>query len=159
MRRLKKLIVVVFGLVGGIAAAFMLLTGDFSHIEDTNGPDVYTLQTITDENIIGLDLGAMGLTEKNSLLSAWPVYSSKCFSGVQDLYHSNYFSSTLHITVRDPRVTAGNLRLVLVAEDEIVHEFPLNAGDQTYELRDFTGHVAIRLAGESAEFSLSFEIY
>lgn len=159
MRRIKRFLVVLIGLVGGIAAAIMLLTSDFSHIEDTNGPDVYTLQTITDENIINRDLGAMGLEKSTSKLSNRITYSSDCFSGVDELHMAQYFASSMVITVHDPRVTAGNLRLVVLVDDEIVHDFPLNEGDQTCELQVTSGTVAIRLAGESAEFSLSIDIY
>ena len=41
-------------------AAFWFLGSDLEHIEDTNGPDNYSLTTITDENIIKRDIGALG---------------------------------------------------------------------------------------------------
>ena len=53
---MKKLLCFIF-----VISTCFMLAGCGTEYEDTNGADDYTLQTITDENIIHLEVGASGL--------------------------------------------------------------------------------------------------
>lgn len=65
------------------------------HIEDTNGADNYSLQTITEENVIKQDMGARGSVSKDEWhignLSSGVKFSSKKFTGVSSLYSTTLF--------------------------------------------------------------------
>ena len=64
----------------------------------------------------------------------------------------NRFDVTLFNTV----VNSGNFKVVLIYNDEIVHEFRLNELMQTYTLENPHGAVSLRIAGESADFEFSY---
>ena len=72
-------------------ALFWFLGSDIEHIEDTNGPDNYSLTTITDENIIRRDIGATGLNKKKGLLTGDVIeFTSKKFTGVEEIFYANH---------------------------------------------------------------------
>ena len=48
---------------------YSFLTSDLEHIEDTNGPDNFALTTITDENIIQQDIGALNVKKSTGILN------------------------------------------------------------------------------------------
>ncbi len=158
MEKLKKLII-------GIAAVAVLIYGGFSmfsksidHIEDLNGDDNYTLQQITDLNIIKMDIGAKNIAEKTSVLSSLPEYSSKKFTGVYELYRTNIIANRFDITIYNLWVESGNLRVVLLLNDQIVHEFTLNELSQSFTLENPKGTVSLRVAGESANFEMNYDL-
>ena len=158
MEKLKKILLGIgIILVLGIFAVSML-TSDIEHIEDTNGADNYSLQQITDDNIIKKDIGALNLSETRSVLSNMPVYSSEKFTGVSEIYMTNIIGNRFDITVYNMVVHAGNVKIVLVHNDEIIHEFKLNELTETYTLKNPEGAVALRIAGESADFEFSYAI-
>ena len=158
MEKLKKILLGIgIILVLGIFAVSML-TSDIEHIEDTNGADNYSLQQITDDNIIKKDIGALNLSETRSVLSNMPVYSSEKFTGVSEIYMTNIIGNRFDITVYNMVVNAGNFKIVLVHNDEIIHEFKLNELTETYTLKNPEGTVALRIAGESADFEFSYAI-
>lgn len=155
-RLLQKLLLPVW-VVGMAIGVYMLLNNDFVHLEDTNGTD-YTLQTITDADIEQRAFPALGLKESKGLFSSQITYSSDKFSGVEELFSTMYYASTIRITVNHAKVTAGNFRMMLLVDDKIVHEFALNELTQEYWLEDVTGTVAMRIAGESAAFQCDFAV-
>ena len=158
MERLKKLLfivgIVVFVAVFGVS----MLTKSIDHIEDTNGAENYSLQEITDYNIINMDIGAKNFSESKSVLSGLPEYSSKKFTGVAEVYRTNIVANRFDITLYNTCVNAGNLRIVLVHNDEIVHEFKLNELIQSYTLENPKGTVSLRVAGESADFEFTYDL-
>lgn len=159
MEKIKKLLagIGVFALV--IVAALWMYTSTPDHIEDTNGDDNYTLQTINDYNIIKMDVGARNLKESKSIVSDTVTYSSDKFTGVAEIYGENLWGNRFDITVHHASVDSGNFRIVLVHNDEIVHEFTLNELTQSYTLENPSGYVALRIAGESADFMFDYSLY
>lgn len=129
------------------------------HIEDTNGPDNYTLQTINDYNILNMDVGARNYKESKSLISDTVTYSSDKFTGVAEIYSENIWGNRLDITINHASVNSGNFKIVLIHNDEIVHEFKLNELMQSYTLENPRGFVALRIAGESADFMFDYHLY
>ena len=144
-----------------LTVSFMLsLTACGIEIEDTNGPDDYSLETITDENIINMDLGASGSAASSDDASQVVKYSSKNFSGVEEICFVNRtMASEVVIDLSTIMVKEGNFRLVVVYNDEIVHDFDLEEMSQQFKLEDVEGNVSVRIAGESAsyEFYLSIQ--
>ena len=159
MKKMKDF--VLFGLIvcAMVAAGFMM-TGDLEHIEDTNGPDDYSLTTITDANIIDMDLGALSpyTIEKNALLkeltgisSGVRIYSDK-FTGVAEILYTNYvLPSDFVLNLTSFNIKEGNLRMVVVLDDQIVAELEPDAFVE-YRLDDIVGTVSLRIAGESASY-------
>ena len=60
-QKTKNILWAFFALVMVIVFTMLFLNNDLEHIEDTNGLDDYTLQTITDENICKMDIGALNV--------------------------------------------------------------------------------------------------
>lgn len=159
MEKFKKILTVI-GAVALIAvAAIWFLADGTEHIEDINGPDNYKLQTITDSNIIKKDMGALNVKESWDSITNTTTYSSKKFTGVYEVFSENIWGNRFDITVNHARVDSGNFRMVLVHNDEIVHDFTLNELTQDYTLENPSGYVALIIAGESADFQFDYYIY
>ena len=158
MQKLKNIFLAIAAVGVLIYGAFSLLTTDTSHIEDTNGPDNYNLQQITDYNIINLDIGARNFSETHSPLSSLAEYSSKKFTGVAEVYRTNIIGNRFDITLYNTHVKEGNFKAVLVYNDQIVHVFKNNELTQSYTIDHPNGTICLRLAGESANFKLSFDL-
>lgn len=156
--KMKKIIAIVGAVVIVVVGAVWFLDSDLEHIEDTNGAENFTLQTITDENIINRDIGAMGLKTSKDSISNTTTYSSKKFTGVEEIYGLNIWGNRFEITINHTRVDSGNFKVVLLEGDKIVHEFKLNELTQTYVLENPNGYISLRIAGESADFMLDYYI-
>ena len=70
----KKIIAAVGAVVLIAVCALWFFNSDLEHIEDTNGAENYALQTITDENIIKRDVGAMGLKISTDAITNTKTY-------------------------------------------------------------------------------------
>ena len=129
---------------------------------DTNGEDNFSLQTITDENIINRDLGASGLGYEE--ISVGDItsteYESNNFNGVEELYLTNFIGkSDIHVYIGHLNVESGNFRLVVINDDKIIKDIPLDAFGETFYFEDLKGTFAIRVAGESAKCDFHIEVY
>ena len=156
MEKTKKILLGVGVVIFLVVFAFWMFSSDLEHIEDTNGA-TFQLQEITDSNIINMDIGALNLKKTEAPLSA-TEYSSDKFTGVAEIFHENLITNRYEITLFNTSVNSGNFRIVLVYNDEIVHEFKLNELMQTYILEDVKGTVSLRIAGESADFEFSYSL-
>lgn len=155
---IKKIITAIGAVVLIVVCAVWFLGSELEHIEDTNGADNFALQTITDDNIINQDIGALGLKTSTDSISNTTTYSSDKFTGVEEIYSNNIWGNRLEITVNHARVDFGNFRIVLLINNEVVHEFALNELSQTYVLENPSGYISLRIAGESADFKLDYYI-
>ncbi len=158
MINLKKILLSVFTLIFVVVGCIWLFSADLEHIEDTNGADNYSLQQITDDNIINMDVGALNYGRKKSAVFDTVTYSSKKFTGVAEIFTKNIVTNRLYITVNHAAVNSGNFKMVLVYNDEIVHEFRLNELTQEFTLENVKGTVALRIAGESADFMFDYYV-
>ncbi len=158
MEKIKKILpgagVVIFLAV----FALWMLGSDLEHIEDTNGADNYSLQEINDYNIIKMDTGALNVAKSKELFNNLPTYKSEKFTGVYEIFHENLAANRYDITLYNTTVNAGNFKIVLVYNDEIVHEFRLNELMETFTLEKVKGTVSLRIAGESADFKFSYDV-
>ncbi|MBQ8015553.1 MAG: hypothetical protein IJ264_05140 [Clostridia bacterium] len=156
--KIKKIIAIVGAVVLVIVCAVWFLGSDLEHIEDTNGAENFALQTITDDNIIKRDVGAMGLEKSTDAISNTTTYSSEKFTGVEEIYSNNIWGNRLEITINHARVDSGNFKIVLLEGEKIVHEFALNELTHSYVLENPNGYISLRIAGESADFMLDYYI-
>lgn len=143
---------------------FWMMGSNIEPIPDTNGPDDHSLVTITDENILNLDMGAhMPLGKRSSKLEIGNItigsdieFSSGDFSGVYELMYNNFFlDSDVYLRLNYLKVNSGNFRMVVVYNGEIIHE--IQPSDEPIELllEDLNGTVSVRIAGESADYEFS----
>lgn len=158
MEKIKKMLSGVVVIVFVAVFAVWMFSSDLEHIEDTNGTDNYSLQQITDSNIINMDIGALNIKESTGIIASTTSYSSDKFTGVAEIYKNNIIGNRFDITVNHARVNSGNFRMVLVHNDEIVHEFKLNELMQSYTLEKPNGTVSLRIAGESADFMFYYSL-
>lgn len=159
MEKIKKILVFVLVAVFIAVFAMWMLSSELEHIEDTNGADNFSLQQITDSNIINLDIGALNFQKTTDRISGTTAYSSDKFTGVAEIYTENLITNRFDISINHAQVTSGNFRIVLVYNDEIVHEFKLNELMQSFTLENVKGTVSLRIAGESADFMFDYHLY
>ena len=158
MVKLKKLLTAVGVIAFVVVFALWMFATDIEHIEDTNGPDNYSLQQINDYNIINMDVGALNLVESKELFNNLPTFRSDKYTGVSEIYMSNIWGNRFDITLYNLNVRTGNFKVVLLHNDEIVHEFKNNELMESYTLENPNGAVALRIAGESADFEFSYDL-
>ena len=153
----KKLLIIAVVVVFALYAGAQVLFGNISHIEDTNGPTDYALQSITPQQIVDLSTGAIGGPNitRSSLLGSTVEFSAKKFTGVAEILYDNFLlPSDFVISLTGYEISGGNFQLVVVHEDQIVAT--LEPGlFVDYRLEDVTGRVSLRIAGESAAFCFS----
>ena len=157
---MKKVLCIIFVLVFAVA-----LTGCGVEIADTNGPDDTSLATITEENIINMDMGGGSYSmspssEDENYMTTSTTFKGKEYSGVTEIYSENYIGkSDFMMDVSFINVKEGNFKLVVVLDDEIVHEFDNTIDSQTCELRDIKGYLSVRIVGETANFKMSAQAW
>ena len=139
-----------------IAAVWIFLSAP-EHIEDENGPDNYALHTITDGDIIKGEYGSVGGPKiSKSILTGDAVeFSAEKFTGVADILWDNLLGrSDITVSLANFQVTGGNFKMAVVHEDEIVAVLTPDLFVD-YRLDNISGHVVLRIAGESASFSFA----
>jgi len=151
---MKKLLTGLLAVAVIVVAGIWFLTDDLEHIEDTNGPDDYTLTTITDETIVNRDMGALNpVSISRGIFQSGVEFSSENFTGVYEILYDNYIGeSDFCLDLQDFTVTGGNFKMVVVHDDEIVATIEPDALVE-YRLENVTGYVSLRIAGESASYS------
>lgn len=156
--KIKKILIGIGAVVLVAICGIWFLSNDLEHIDDTNGAENFELQTITDSNIINMDIGALNLKESTDNITNTTTYSSNKFTGVAEIYGTNLIGNRFDITVNHARVDSGNFKIVLLEDDKIVHEFNLNELSQTFTLENPSGYISLRIAGESADFMFDYYI-
>ena len=129
----------------------------FEHIEDINGIDNYSLNTITDSNIIKLNCGPLYETDNEYIIDDSKISLIK-FSGVMEIHGEDYNNESLQIDLKNLKITEGNLQTVLLVDNKIIHKFNSNESNQSFKVDNISGYVALRIAGESANFEMEYYI-
>ena len=147
------LISVLIVILLAVFAVWMLASPKIDHIEDTNGADNYSLQTITEQ-------GTKGSVSKRETrlgnISNGIKYSSKKFTGVYRLYTATILEgSDIYVSLAGYEIKEGNFAFYVVFDGEIIGkiepddyattEFLLENVEKTASLEYF-------IAGESASF-------
>ena len=140
-----------------VAVCLCALTGcGIDGYPDTNGEEDFTLQVLTDEDILGTR-GSVRVMSSTTTVGNKTVCKTKTMSGVTDLYEGYLRGGDFQITVSS-EFTKGNARLVLVLDDAIIHDFALNGEEQTFVLPDANGRIYLRVAGESTGYRVEYRI-
>ncbi len=156
---LKSKFVMVLIIISVVLAMVMLLNTDLEHIEDTNGADDFSLQTITDKNIINQDTGAINVVTTNNTITNMTEISSKKFTGVYEVLYENFIGkSDFVLNLYDFKINSGNFKMVVVHDDKIVGVITPENADE-FVLNDINGTVSLVIAGESANFSFEMTTF
>ncbi len=157
---MKKILCLIMMLIFAVA-----LTGCGVEIPDENGPDDFNLATITTENIVNLDLGASSYSvspsvdDEDYMVKTTKIKGSE-FSGVAELYGTNFTGkSDFTVYLNNISVDSGNFKVLVLLDDEIVHEFNNQEMQQKCELKDIKGNVSVRIAGETADFKCWMQVW
>lgn len=156
-RKHRKKIICAVVIVVLAVIVFMILDSGMKAIPDTNGADNYKLNTITDEQIIKGEMGAINpISIREDQIGDGLTFSSENFSGVYEVLYDNLlFSSDFVLYLSYVTVTEGNFRMVVIHDGEIVAEIEPNNEYPIveYYLENVSGTVSLRIAGESASYS------
>lgn len=153
----NNLLYILIAVAVVVICGYSFLNSDLKHIEDTNGPDDYTLTTITDENIIKQDMGALNVSKSTGLLNDGVTFKSDKFSGVYRVFQTNFFfDSDFLMDVAGFWVNSGNFRMCIVNDGKIIATVEPGMF-ATCELSDLNGSFELVIAGESADFEFTLD--
>ena len=147
-----------------VVIAGFLFMPKMDHIEDANGPDDYALATLTEEDILAKTLTCTGGPNRSTgripLPGGWELsggvklYADK-FSGVTDILWADYIlPSDFQLTLDRFTVEGGNFRMMVINNGQIIAD--IQPGEHVDILiEDITGPTSVRIAGESAAFTIA----
>lgn len=149
----NNLLYILIAVAVVVICGYSFLNSDLKHIEDTNGPEDYTLTTITDENIIKQDMGALNVSKSTGLLNDGVTFKSDKFTGVYRVFQTNFlFNSDFRMDLLNFHVNSGNFRMCLVNNGKIIAEVEPGMTSEVL-LHDLNGSFELVIAGESADFT------
>ena len=141
MKKVKVLVVAMVCLMLALS-----LSACIGHIEDTNGDDDFSLVTITDSDLVSGKSNSLTNNSMKTTIGNKTTHKYGKFSGIITLETIRVTTGKTITTTMS--VTAGNCRLVLVKDGQIVYDFNINGSDSvTLE----SGTYYLRIAGESAK--------
>lgn len=153
----NNLLYILIAVAVVVICGYSFLNSDLKHIEDTNGPEDYTLTTITDENIIKQDMGALNVSKSTGLLNDGVTFKSDKFTGVYRVFQTNFFfDSDFLMDVAGFWVNSGNFRMCIVNDGKIIATVEPGMF-ATCELSDLYGSFELVIAGESADFEFTLD--
>ncbi len=132
----------------------LTLTGCVEHIEDTNGADNFSLETITDQDILN-GFPTISVRQSKVRKNNEYKYSVKKITGVEEVFKGSFKKENVAITI-NTSVEEGNARIVLVYKNQIIKQFMLNADNQVFSMINVDGEIKIIVAGESAKINIDF---
>lgn len=131
-----------------------------THIEDTNGPDNYTVETFTDQDILD---GSNSIITVGSFHSHTHIndnlkgsYKVSKLSGILEVYEYDSDASTLNFNISF-KCEEGNAMVVIVSNNNIIKKIEANQ-DINFEVSNNYKHYTILIVGESAKISLKYEV-
>ena len=133
------------------------------HIAVTNGAENFSLATLTDDDILAKTLTCTGgpnySTGHISLPGGWELssgvkLSADKFSGITDILWADYIlPSDFSLDLEHFTVESGNFRMMVINDGKIIAD--IAPGDNiSILLEDLTGPTCVRVAGESAAFTI-----
>ncbi|MBE6751623.1 MAG: hypothetical protein E7556_03745 [Ruminococcaceae bacterium] len=154
----RKTGIIIFAIFVVALIMFFPNLGNSKEYKDTNGEDNYSLCKITDEDIIeGMDSSTLNIVTFDEVKNEY-WYLGKLFNGSTTLGTANPLTSSDTIEIQKFSVTKGNARLLILADDKIVHDFIPNESGQNFSLNNLEGEISLVVAGESANFEVVFKV-
>lgn len=152
----KTMIIILAVLIVGIIAILPSFGNTAKEIKDTNGEDNFSLCEISDEDIIkGMeDSGISSISDSDDKYH----YVGKAFNGVTTLGTDEPLNSYDKLEIKTVKATKGNLRLLILSDNHIIHDFTINQPNQTYSIDESQGDISLIVAGESANFEVVFTV-
>ena len=134
--------------------------GNSKEYKDTNGEENYSLCKITDEDIIkGIDhSGLTGISSEENEKNGEFYYVGRYFNGSTALNTLESLTTNNTIEIQKFSVTKGNARLLVLADNKIIHDFTPNESGQSFSLDNLEGEIFLVVAGESANFEVVFKV-
>ena len=134
-----------------LITCFLVSCSSFKTYDDTNGPDDYSLQTLTDEDLI-TSTKHLSIVSVQNIVDGKGEISVDTFNGVMKI--AEFKKGTYHITLTF-EVSKGNTKLSICDKKNIIHTFEINGEEQVLDLT-FDSTVYLKIAGEDCGFKLKF---
>ena len=156
----RKTGIIIFAIFVVALIVFFPNFGNSKEYKDTNGEENYSLCKITDEDIIkGIDhSGLTGISSEENEKNGEFYYVGRYFNGSTALNTLESLTTNNTIEIQKFSVTKGNARLLILADNEIVHDFALNESGQSFSLTNLQGEIYLVIAGESSNFEVIFKV-
>lgn len=147
---MKKLKIIAVMLLC-VLVALSFVACDLGHIKDTNGDEDFSLVTIGDEDILAGGTKYAAFLSTNNTVGDLHSITIQKFSGVWQVATLSLQGNGRAIIKMEACVEKGNCRIVLIHNDQIIHDFNINGSD-SYTVNT-AGTYYIKLAGESAQIT------
>ncbi|MBQ7115905.1 MAG: hypothetical protein IJN94_05765 [Clostridia bacterium] len=156
----RKTGIIIFAIFVVALIMFFPNLGNSKEYKDTNGEENYSLCKITDEDIIkGIDhSGLTGISSEENEKNGKYYYVGKYFNGSTALNTLESLTTNNTIEIQKFSVTKGNARLLVLADNKIIHDFTPNESGQSFSLDNLEGEIFLVVAGESSNFEVIFKV-
>lgn len=127
-----------------------------AQIEDANGEENFTVETITDEKLCSSSTSSSAIGSVTVTKNGKTSFSVKKLSGVYDF--ADFRGTGNAVTLEfSSEIEKGNLRMVIVHDGKIYADLPINCKD-SFKIENAEGRYEIKFAAESAAFRTEMEI-
>lgn len=148
----------------------IIIFADTAHIQDTNGPDDYSLCQLTMEDLVKTTTSYSGsLVSSSASGASTHVRGSyadcdytKCtfkagkITGTQVIHATETMADTLTLRI-DAQCEAGNLAVIILVDGEFYANVPVNSA-QTIVLEQIAGkEVLVKMGAESAKVKITVQ--
>lgn len=108
--------------------------------------------------------GVAGHEALNLDISTDPIANIKTchsdsFTGVYEVFTKEVTDDRFEMVLNYAEIDAGELKMELCLDGEVVHTFVSNRLTQKFLLENVTGTVSLRITGEGAAFQFEYYIY
>ena len=122
-----------------------------NHLPGLGGAENPTPRGITPE--------ALNLDVHKDNIANTETYRSDDFTGSYEVFSRELADDRFELVINEARLDAGELKMELCLDGEVVHTFVSNRLTQKFLLENVTGTVSLRITGQSADFQFEYYIY
>lgn len=149
---MKKILLIILSLL------FLESCGwnNLNHIEDVNGDDNYSLNTLTEKDVLSKNPHALFFKSRTTEINKKFKFSCEKFSGVSDITSYNLKNDKKYIFIVNATINKGNGEIFIYKDGKRVASIDWSL-NQEIELENFNGKISFRIAGESANMNIEIE--
>lgn len=129
---------------------------NLNHIEDINGEDDYSLNTLTEKEVLTKNPHALFFksltTEKNKKFK----FSCEKFSGVSDIISYNLNENNDYLFIVNATINSGNGEILVYKDGKRIASIDWSL-NQEIKLENIKGKISFRIAGESANMEIEIK--